>query len=124
MKVLHVLTGLVAGALVFVGAGGATAQTVTPHTGSTGCTSFGYLRQHTTYHGVICYTNTGDDDVSSSGFWTSMISTGCNAGYVDVKKTNGTKSTWYFGPAQVLDFASYPSGVASLQKVHIEAMTC
>ena len=78
MKIRHALTGAAAAALLVVGAGAgdAAALTVTPYTGAAPCASAN-LHQYTRYHGTICYSNAGNDDLSSSAFWTIQIYTGC-----------------------------------------------
>ena len=67
MKIRHALTGAAAAAMILVGASTATAQTAQPDTGSLGCTSSSYFHQYTVYHGTICYTNTGPDDLHTPG---------------------------------------------------------
>jgi hypothetical protein len=126
MKIRRALTGAAAAALLVVGAGAgdAAALTVTPYTGAAPCTSTN-LHQYTRYHGTICYSNVGDDDLSSSGFWTIQISTGCYFGYLNYYDTNGK---YYhnreFGPGAILQYPTFPTDVVSLVYLHVESTTC
>ncbi|MFI0940602.1 hypothetical protein [Streptomyces sp. NPDC021020] len=95
--------------LMFAGTGVAHA------TGSTGCTSTGYVWQYTKYHGLICYTNTGFDDLHTSGFWTTELWTGNNYGCLFVADHGPIP----FGSNQDIYFNSYPSGVVSVTALWI-----
>jgi hypothetical protein len=114
MKVRHALLCATAAALVFVGSSEVPAQA----TGSLGCTSSSYFHQYTTYHGTICYTNTGRDDLSTSGFWTYKIASGSNSGTMEFTTTDGFPAILTFGPNYVKDFRDnlnlYPGGVVSV----------
>jgi hypothetical protein len=125
VKLRYALTGLGAAVLVFIGAGGATAAPMRPFTGSTGCTSSNYVHQYTTYHGVICYTNTGKDDLSTSGFWTSKVTAGSNTGHIEFYDTDGNFSVWYFTPGKTFDVSDYPDvyhgGVVSMTALYIQS---
>ncbi|MFI0940603.1 hypothetical protein [Streptomyces sp. NPDC021020] len=116
--VTSLLAAVAATGLLFAGAGVANAI------GSTGCTSSNYVRQVTSYHGTICYTNTGYDNLTTSGFWTKEVSAGNNTGYVDFKTKAGVAGRWYFEPG-VYPFypADYPglkSDVVSMVGLYIE----
>ncbi|MFD9791097.1 hypothetical protein ACFWXK_09110 [Streptomyces sp. NPDC059070] len=123
-KSSQALTGAAAAALLLVGAGSAGAQTAQPFTGSTGCTSSNYVHQYTRYHGTICYTNPGYDDLTTSGFWTSKITSGSNYIRIRYCYTDGscgiaptptpTDPDPYFLPNTEIDFSPVPSGVISL----------
>lgn len=125
MKIRRALTGAAAAALLAVGAGAqsASAQIVTPNTGATSCNA-GTLEQFTRYHGVICYTHTGDDDLRSSGFWTSRIEAKCNGGYVFFNDADGHQHVWDFAPDQPLRFDEFRTGLVSLTWIHIDYVTC
>lgn len=72
------------------------AATVAPNTGSTSCTNWTF-QQYTKYHGSICYTNPGDDNLYLSGYWTTAIYTGCSTGYINFFDANGGyHKLWYF----------------------------
>lgn len=126
MKIRHALTGAAAAALLVVGAGAgdAAALTVTPYTGAAPCTSAN-LHQYTRYHGTICYSNAGNDDLSSSAFWTIQIYTGCCSGYLDYYDTNGKHyQNKDFGPGVILQYPTFPTDVVSLVYLHVETTSC
>ncbi|MFJ9871396.1 hypothetical protein [Streptomyces sp. NPDC101165] len=124
MKIRRAVTGLVGAAaaagLLFAGAGVANA------TGSTGCTSPDYVHQYTTYHGTICYTNTGYDNLTTSGFWTSEVSAGNNTGYIEFYTEDGFYSTWYFKPGIhpfiPAEIPSLRGDVVSMVGLHISSI--
>ncbi|MFG2788823.1 hypothetical protein [Streptomyces sp. NPDC048419] len=121
MRIRYALAA--AAALVLVGTGTATAQPMQPYTGSTGCTSSNYFHQYTRYHGTICYTNTGNDNLATSGFWTTKMTAGSNTGRVDFYTTDGVRSWWTFYPGGVLnisDVHSIPDGVVSVVNLYIQ----
>jgi len=126
MRVRQALTGVVAGALMTVvaGAGTASAQTVTPNTGSTTCTQ-NTFQQFTKYHGTVCYTNPGDDNLYLSGYWTTAIFTGCTRGWINFFDAN---HNYYklvsFDDLEYHSFADWPSGVISLVYLHVDKVTC
>ena len=110
----RIVTGLVSAAaavgLLFAGSGVANA------TGSTGCTSSSYFHQYTTYHGTICYTNPGDDNLHTSDFWTGAIDTGNNSGYFNYYDQSGVYWTQPFVAHQ---YYPYNTTVA-LDFLHID----
>lgn len=122
MKIRFILA--TAAALALAGTGTATAQPMQPYTGSTGCTSSSYFHQYTRYHGTICYTNTGTDNLATSGFWTTKMTAGSNTGQVDFIMTDGVRSSWSFWPGRVLnisDVPEIPDGVVSVVSLYIQS---
>ena len=105
VKIRHALTGAATAALVLVGASTATAQTVQPNTGSLACSSSDYFHQYTSYHGTICYTNTGGDNLSGSDFWTSEVTTGSNTGWFGFYDQAGNYYIQDFTPGQTYTFS-------------------
>lgn len=76
-------------------------------TGSISCTSSSYVMQETRYHGNICYTNPGYDDLSTSAFWTGMVWTGNNSGWIDYRLNSSTDKsvhTYEFQPLEYITF--------------------
>ncbi|MFI5978872.1 hypothetical protein [Streptomyces sp. NPDC051452] len=121
MRICYALAA--AAASVLIGTGTAIAQPMRPNTNSTGCTSSDYFHQYTRYHGTICYTGTGDDDLATSGFWTTKMTAGSNTGRVDFYTTDGVRSSWSFWPGGVLnipDVKSIPGGVVSVVHLYIQ----
>lgn len=121
LKIRRTVTGLVGAAaaagLLFAGAGMANA------TGSTGCTSPNYVHQYTSYHGTICYTNTGYDNLRTSGFWTSEVYAGSNTGYIEYYTEDGFYGTWHFKQGDDFVPAKIPAlkgDVVSMVGLHIE----
>ncbi|ACU72404.1 hypothetical protein Caci_3498 [Catenulispora acidiphila DSM 44928] len=126
MRVRQALISSAAAALLTVsaGAGAASAQTVTPNTGSTKCTPY-TIHQYTKYHGTVCYTNPGDDNLYLSGYWTTAIYTGCNTGFINYFDANGNYyKLAYFDSDQYLDKRDWPTDVISLVYLHIDKVTC
>lgn len=127
MKFRYVMTTAAAAALIFVGAGGAVAGEIRPHIGSTGCTSSDYVHQYTKYHGTICYTNVGYDNLTTSGFWTTKITFGSNTGIIQYYSTDGNYGSIAFVPHSTFDVSQYPDdfpgGVVSLVGLTITSTT-
>jgi hypothetical protein len=129
MKAFRNLSGTVAAALLFVGigAGSTAAQTATPNTGAATCTDTNF-HQYTKYHGLICYSNLGSDNLDSSGFWTYAFLSPCYTGWIFYDSEDGAQGIARpFSPSSsVMTFwlDSPRTGLVSVTQIDVDKISC